>query len=476
MNDIIQSYITDNFGLLIDDKKKNFNQIINNRINKTKLKNADNYIKYIKSLQGKDELKKLISFLTVGETFFLRNKNQWAAFNKYIIPEIVKQKRLKEKTLRIWSAGCSTGEEAYTIAIMLYENLPFFTSWDIKILASDINYESILKAKNGVYTRNAFRNCPNDFLSNYFLKKNDNYMIDEKFKKLIEFKYLNLISKDVFYNKNSYFDVIFLRNVLIYFSPKTSKSVLINICNCLKKDAFLLLGNVEGSMTKYTKLKSITSCNTFIYQNKLEDICNNKPEKNRTKNQNNILFLENNSKKIYKSSKLSTNKDQDIINNNYSNIYNQAVKSFLNGKIDDAELIIKQNNHKIINDFQTLILSGLIYINKRDFKKAFYVYQKALTNNDLSAETYMLGAIFNEKIKDYSKAVLNCQKAIFLEKNFFCPHFKLGSIYNIIGDQKKMNHYYKNALKFLPEEKEDRLALFCDGYNHQLIRQFLENI
>jgi chemotaxis protein methyltransferase CheR len=178
----------------------------------------------------------LASHLTVGETYFFREKESLDALKQNILPELISSRQDNEKRLRIWSAGCSTGEEAYSIAILLSEMIADLKGWNITILATDINPRVLKKASEGVYTEWSFRNTPTLLKQRYFkMTKQGRYEILPQIKKMVMFEYLNL-AEDVYpslFNNTNAMDLIFCRNVLMYFSGKRAKKVVKGFYNCL---------------------------------------------------------------------------------------------------------------------------------------------------------------------------------------------------------------------------------------------------
>jgi len=164
----------------------------------------------------------------------------------------------KEKKLRIWSSACSSGQEPYTIAIFLKENLKDFKSWDIKILATDLSKDILKRAIKGEYRPDDVKGLTKSHLQKYFTKIGQNYVVKKELKDMIVFKSFNLVTGnyEIFKNK---FDMIFCRNVMIYFDKKTQYDVIDNLKNLLDNDSLLLLGHSESITTQVQSLKIVTS-------------------------------------------------------------------------------------------------------------------------------------------------------------------------------------------------------------------------
>lgn len=182
-----------------------------------KRNNYDDYDAYYKALMVNSKMyDEFINYLTINVSEFYRNPLQWEILEKEIMPAILKQNRKP----RIWSAACSTGEEPYSLVMMMTK---FTDLSSIKILATDIDDGAVNKAKNGVYVPKSLVNLPKDFISNYFEKAGENYKITDAVKKCVEFKHHNLL--DDRYPENC--DLIVCRNVMIYFTEE-AKSVMYN--------------------------------------------------------------------------------------------------------------------------------------------------------------------------------------------------------------------------------------------------------
>jgi chemotaxis protein methyltransferase CheR len=201
--------------------------------------------------------------LTVNETYFFREQNQLMAFGEEILEELKAVNRNK-RTLRIWSAGCSTGEEPYTIAMIINEKAAF-SGWDIEIHGSDINQRVLQTARRGVYRKNSFRTTEPYFLNKYFVEEDGAYRISDAVKKYVNFSYLNLLDpfKAKFLGR---MDVIFCRNVLIYFDNASRRRVIDNFYDRLMDGGYLLLGHAESLINTSTAFTLKHLKHDMVYQ------------------------------------------------------------------------------------------------------------------------------------------------------------------------------------------------------------------
>lgn len=247
---LLRDFIYNTCGIFFKiDKKYLIVEKILARMNKLSIRNINDYIYYLKFHPSKDlEKKYLYEIITINETSFFRNEPQLDAFEKEILPEIIKNNtKISTKNLKIWSAGCSTGEEPYTIAIIINRVLyGMMKEWSIDIYASDINESVLERARTGIYNKYSIRNMDNNSVSVYFEKLGeDKFKIKNEYKNNIRFFNINLFDEQRV-SSLPQFDVIFCRNVLIYFDINSKKKAIDNFYKLLKPYGYLLLGHSES--------------------------------------------------------------------------------------------------------------------------------------------------------------------------------------------------------------------------------------
>jgi chemotaxis protein methyltransferase CheR len=262
---LIRDVIRDYCGLYFDDGSRYLiEKRLTRRVKSFHLDNFRDYYRFILYEKRPDEeISSIIDILTVNETYFFREQNQLKAFSGEILDEL-KERNKKKKALRIWSAGCSTGEEPYTIAMLMQER-GGFEGWDIEIHGSDINQRVLQTARKGLYKKNSFRTTDPYFLKKYFQNEDGIYRIDDTMKKYVNFSYLNLL--DPFRIKFlGTMDVIFCRNVLIYFDAISRKKVIDNFYDRLEDNGYLLLGHAESLMNISTAFTLKHLKDDMVYQ------------------------------------------------------------------------------------------------------------------------------------------------------------------------------------------------------------------
>jgi chemotaxis protein methyltransferase CheR len=212
-------------------------------------------------------LNEVVDALTTNETYFFRDQHPFEALKNRIFSEIFKKKE-REKRLSIWSAACSTGQEPYSIAMLLFEYFSkYVNTWKINILATDISQKSLEKAKKGVYNQiEVNRGLPVTFLVKYFKQDGSFWKIDDRLRKMVRFEYLNLIEAGRKIRQR--FDIIFCRYVLIYFSVETKKKVFTDLWNLLNPGGYLFLGATEIHPCSFPDMEKKTIGRTVCYYKK----------------------------------------------------------------------------------------------------------------------------------------------------------------------------------------------------------------
>lgn len=215
------------------------------RLQKLNMNEFSDYFSYLQRISGEEKKKEyedLIDVVSTNETYFFRNERHFEAFSEYCLSELVKTK--KDKNLRIWSAACSTGEEPYTIAICLKEKMHLFPGWNIKIIATDIAPTVLDYARIGEYSGRRIEKVPRHLLLKYFTPKREDkstFIINEDLRSMVELSYLNFFKSP--FPKN--IDVIFCRNVMIYFDKIHQKRLIKDFYNVINKNGFLFIGHSE---------------------------------------------------------------------------------------------------------------------------------------------------------------------------------------------------------------------------------------
>jgi chemotaxis protein methyltransferase CheR len=266
---LLRDLIHDRFGIFFQNEKYSLLRMkLYPRVVQLGLGSFRDYFNFLKfsDREGR-ELEKMISLITNNETYFFRESSQLLAFRDHVLPELKKQKsETGEKRIRILSAGCSTGEEVYTLAILAFETGNFFWGWDLQILGLDVSESALEFARQGIYYPRAFRMTEADYLRNYFSANgSENYKLKESIRKMTKFIAGNITNIETWKDLGE-MDIIFCRNVLIYFSDDKIKQSANNFYQSLRPGGFLLLGHSETLTGIFADFKFRRFPGTVAYQ------------------------------------------------------------------------------------------------------------------------------------------------------------------------------------------------------------------
>ena len=279
---LLQTLVYQECGMHFDERRTHFlRDRLQRRLKACNMHSFYSYYQLLTSREGKKELSALLENLTVNETSFFRVRPQLDLFQKVILEEILKRKQEKKDwTLRIWSAGCSTGQEPYTLAIMVCDALAYYylrkplpfempspkplipPPWKVEILASDINYSALLTGQQGNYSETQMETVDYTTRLRYFDKIGDKYAVKAKLKELVQFDFHNL-KADFLPQRN---DAIFCRNVMIYFDEPEQKRLIDKFYRCLNPEGYLFVGHAESLFGLTKKFHMIHQNNATVYQ------------------------------------------------------------------------------------------------------------------------------------------------------------------------------------------------------------------
>ncbi len=240
--ELLKRAITESTGFNCDQyKEAHFKRRVNVRVRATSSENYGEYLRLLK--KDSEEYEYLIKALTINVSEFFRNPETFEVIEKEVIPFLIKSRSDSIiKSIRIWSAGCATGEEAYSLAILLHRVLGRdFDKFRISIIGTDIDTLSLENAQKGVYRENVLKNVDESTKENYFVKRSETYQVSDQLKSMIRFKRHDMISESC----TDRFDLIICRNVMIYFKKEVQEQLQLNFHKALNRGGFFVIGKAE---------------------------------------------------------------------------------------------------------------------------------------------------------------------------------------------------------------------------------------
>ncbi|HQT92344.1 MAG TPA: protein-glutamate O-methyltransferase CheR [Candidatus Kryptobacter bacterium] len=243
----LRKLIYEHTGIFFADNKKYLLESrVSRRLTAMGVNTFKDYYGELMNGAGPTEIPHLINAITINETFFFRNEPQFAALEGTILPELIEKKRQSgSNKVRIWSAASSTGEEPYTIGLIIKEKFqPRFPGMKFELVGTDINTQVLDVARRGIYKEYSIRNTPKNYLDRYFKQDEDKFVLNEEIRKAAEFRQLNLFDKNGMKMMRD-FDVVFAANVLIYFDFNSKQAVVSSIYNSLNRGGYFFVGYSE---------------------------------------------------------------------------------------------------------------------------------------------------------------------------------------------------------------------------------------
>jgi chemotaxis protein methyltransferase CheR len=257
----------DSAGLAFDEsRRESLAYCVNERMRACGCADVASYLALVSAADGAVERQQLLDVVTIPETHFFRNPPQIRALRAHVLPELLRQASTTRR-LRIWSAGCSTGEEPYTVAMLLRELLPLTSGWDIKVIATDISTRALLSAESARYAERAFvMTDPLDLQRFFYLDADSGaYVVRDEVRELVEFRHHNLVADAPPFEPGE-LDLVLCRNVTIYFDRTTTKQLMQRLHSCLRPGGYLFLGHAETLWQISEDFSLVSLGDAFVYR------------------------------------------------------------------------------------------------------------------------------------------------------------------------------------------------------------------
>lgn len=477
-------YLTAKIGLHFSNRNRNeLHQKMAAAMMDFGFENVGEFIEWLlSSLPTQKQIEILASHLTVGETYFFREKKAFEILERSVLPDLIDARRKTGKRLRLWSAGCSTGEEAYSIAILLDKLIPDLKDWNITILATDINMVALKKSDEGIYSDWSFRDTPPFFKDKYFERVNGNrYLLLPDIRKMVTFSYLNL-SQDVYpalqTNTNA-MDVIFCRNVLMYFAPEHVKRAAERFYRSLVDNGCLIVSPVETSQIHYASFATVRIQDSTFYKKDTRKI---KPERLIAQYvEKEILpnLLPSEKVKHRKSEKpLHTRKD-DVprkLKEPALTSLEEATILYLKGFYLEAEERLRNLVSNGSGNREMLVLFAKILANQGKLEDAFNWCEKAVSADKCNPNSHYLLAIILDEQKRGEEAKASLKKAIYLDHNFVLAHFALANLTLKLGNIAEARKHFSNTTEILLKCKPDEILPESEGITAGRLSEIIDAV
>jgi chemotaxis protein methyltransferase CheR len=445
------------------------------------------------------EWQHLAELLTNNESYFFRDREQLNLLKNQIFPQLIKQKRQQGNlSLRIWSAGCSTGQEPYSLAIMLKELLLDINAWKLSIFGTDIDLTALNQARAGIYSEWSFRDTEPRIKQQYFEPLARNYQIERSIRQMVTWQKLNLLSDQFpqLFSNLGEIDLIVCRNVFIYFGSTTIGKILSKFYNALQPDGYLLVGHSELTGQNLSRFQAQIFPQSLIYQRrKSSDLTR----------QNNDLPLTTKRQPVFQANELPVNPQPSVALTLQQQVKPPLIPQLLKINLasaaqamsakEDAQKLLQQAKHlwqqKQSNlaikkaeqalaiqpdDLSACCLLGKIYLEQNQLDLAIAMSDRALAIDSLNlAVNYLLAEIALSQDDDaVAKTIF--KKILYLDPESIKAAIELNRIYQQAGDRPRANKMEQQAMKILQKLPHSQILPTCNNLSvAELIFQLKTN-
>ena len=425
------------------------------------------------------QIESLAAHLTVGETYFFRDKDSFRALEEKILPDLIRARRDPGKCLRIWSAGCSTGEEPYSVAILLRRLLPDWKEWNITILATDINPGSLKKGIAGVYGNWSFRDMPQWAMESAFRKRGDGlFEISPDFRKMVAFSFFNLVEDGCpsLLMGNNAIDIILCRNVLMYFAPGQANQVVKKFHRSLVEGGWLLVSPVEAHQMISSDFFAIPLSGTVLHRKERRDHPRKRSEESSAPSSFPLPRVTTRLRKHPAVPVKPWPPANPPSPRPSSAPPADALSLYRQGKLEEAEKMIRTSLEPGGSRGVDFALLARILANRGRLPEALDWCGKAIDSDRCNPGFHFLSATVLQEIGRIEESEAHLRKALYLDPVFALAHFALGNLALRLEKEKESRKHFSNALSLLQEVERDSELPESEGITAGRLAEIIESI
>jgi chemotaxis protein methyltransferase CheR len=429
------------------------------------------------------QLEMLANHLTVGETYFFREKRSLQILEEHIVPELIRARAGAGAPIRIWSAGCATGEEPYSVAIVLNRLMAALKDWNVEILATDLNTKSLQKASAGNYGEWSFRGTPSWVRHAYFEPgPNGSYTIASAIKKMVSFAPLNLMD-DAFLPLSNFtkaFDVIFCRNVLMYFIPEGIKKVIRHFYRHLAMDGWLIVSPTETSHELFSEFATVSFDDVTLYRKSAARVPTTfaLPEFHAARP---VVQVAEWTTQAHEPARISSDGANPVAPDSEAGSerttppisYQQAMALYEQERYGDMEQVIAVLPLEDGNRASAMLLLARAYANQGKLSEALAWCDKAIAADKMAARAHYLRATILQERGSLPEALLALKQAVYAEPEFILGHFMLGNLALRRGRRKESQKHSENALLLLARYEVEDIVPESEGLSAGRLREMI---
>src|SRR5882724_813406 len=497
--ELFRSIVTQRLGLYFDDGKLDFlAEVLLQQMENTKHSSGATYLRRLPT--SAEELRAVAEKLTVCETYFFRYAGHFRALAEVVIPQI--RARGQRRQLRILSAGCASGEEAHSLAMLLRDELPDLASWETSILGIDVNVSMLAKASRARYHAWALRDTSAGLLAKYFRKEGTDFLLDNGIRSMVRFEDRNLIEEDPLFWQRNAFDVVFCRNVTMYLTFEATRSLIARIALSLSPGGFLFMGHAETLRGVSQDFHLLHTNEAFYYQRRdgLTPASIGLPHQTFAGDSTfaapaqalagyDSSWFDIIGKASDRIATLTDGKHGAVTEgpgraappppnprSQPANVWDRtaAIELLRSERFAEALELLHELPPGPKADPDTQLLLAALLTNRGELAEAEKVCLRLLQLDELNAGAHYLIALCREHMGDHVGAVEHDQTAVYLDSGFAMPHLHLGLVAKRSGDGETASRELGQALALLVREDASRVLLFGGGFSREALSEFCQ--
>lgn len=482
-----RDYIHQHSGIFLEEQKSDSLRI--SLITRATRFSFDSLSEYYEMLvKDEEEFKELMNLVTINETSLFRFPQQFEALKKSIVPEIIEGKSGLNRQFRVWSAGCSTGEEPYTIAMTLLDSGLEGLGYKIEVMGTDVSTNALLRAKQGVYPARGLLSVPSSVSSRFFEPTPHGHRVTDRVRKHVTFQYHNLIKEPYPLALMGNWDVIFCRNVTIYFRLESTRRVVDNFYESLNPGGYLFIGHSETLTSISDRFEPVEVGGVFLYRKPMPrkpGASSRSPVEAQPTHRPSTARLAEESRKVTPRpkglvspepkraepvSRLATSESDSEV----AQLLEAARLASQSGRNDavieaiDAVRVLQPMNA------EAYLLAAYVHADQGAMNEAFAECHQALSIDPLlAAARYVLGIIHLGR-GEQTEAISEFKRTVYIDSGFALAHLNLANLYRARGAIADSCREYENTLRALYENPEGPWTWFLGGFRPDLLAKTVE--
>lgn len=422
---------------------------------------------YALLVRDQQEFNELMNLVTINETSFFRFPQQFDALKNRVLPEIMAMKPEANRNFRVWSAGCSTGEEPYSVAMTLLDAGIDGLGWKAQVLGTDVSTKALAVGQKGVYTKRAMTNVPREGIARHFEAADGGYRVGERARRLVDFGYHNLIKEPYPLSLMGNWDVIFCRNVTIYFRLESTRRVVSNFYNSLNEGGYLFIGHSETLTSISDLFEPVEIGGVFLYRKARARKALITPA--RTGSMSAPVPDGSAQRSAKRTASKADAAPKVPVAPSGAEMLTQARDSLAEGHPERVLELVGRILAADPNNAEAYLLSAYVHADGADYEQALEACHRALAINPLlPVARYILG-IIHQRQGDSVRAVSELKKTIYIEADFALAHLNLANIYKAQRKWDQAAREYENALRALYKSPEGAWTEFLGGFKADLL-------